>query len=68
MMIEKVETFFGWESNRAKTTDFVLFRFKPLFSQPASTNPTKLAENVYAGVLQHPFNFQTKILTGKFYS
>jgi len=45
----------------------VILRFKPLLCHQASINPTKLAEKVYFGVLQHPTKFQLKILTGKFY-
>jgi len=66
MMIEKV---FLVGVQEGKTTDFVdILRFKPLFYQSAIMNPTKLTEKVYLGVLQHPTNFQAKILTGKFYS
>jgi len=45
-----------------------ILRFKPRFCQPAPANPTKLAKNVYWGVLQHPTKFQAIILTGNFHS
>jgi len=45
-----------------------ILRFKPLFCQSALTTPTKLAENVYLGFLQHLIKFNAEILTGKFYS
>jgi len=65
MMIKKVDTSFGGGSKGAKTSDFGgISRFKPFFCQPA---PTKLAEKVYLGVLQHPTKLQAKRLTGKFY-
>jgi len=67
MMIKKVTTF-GGGSKEAKTTNFGgILRFKPLFWQPAPTNPTKLAEKLYLSVLQHPTIFQSKIFTGKYY-
>jgi len=57
-MIENVETYFGEGSNGAKTMDFGgILRFKPHFCQSAPTTPTKRAENVYLGVLQHPTKF-----------
>jgi len=69
MVVKKVETFFGGWSKRAKNTDFGKFlRFKPLFCQQPPTNPTKVTEKVYLGVLQHPTKIEAEILTGKFYS
>jgi len=65
MMKKTVEICFGGGSNGAKTKNFgFVLRFKPLFCQSTSTNPTKVAEQVYLAVLQHP----TKLMTGKFYS
>jgi len=61
-------TLFGEGSNVAKNTDFGgIYRFKPRFCQPVPTNPTKRAEKVYLGILQHHPNIQAKILTAKFY-
>jgi len=67
MMITKVEMFIVRGFKGAKITDFVLFRFKPLFCQSVPTNRTKLAEKML-GVLQNPIKFQTKILTENLYS
>jgi len=68
MMIPKVEIFHG-RFKGAKTTDFEDFwRFQPVFSLSVPTSPTKVAEKVYLGVLQHPINLQSEILIGKFYS
>ena len=68
MMITKVEMFIVRGFKGAKITDFVLFRFKPLFCQSVPTNRIKLAEKMYLGVLQNPIKFQTNLLTENFYS
>jgi len=68
MMIKKVDTFFLMGAKGAKTSDLgAILKFKPLICQSVSTNPTKLVERVYFGVLQHPTKFQAKILVEKFY-
>jgi len=66
-MIKKGETFLVEDPSGKKHRFRDVLKFKPLFCQPAPTNPTKLAEKVYLGVLQHTTNFQAKILTDKFY-
>jgi len=66
MMIKKVEISFGREPKGAKNMDFGgILRFKQLFCQSAPTSPTKRAEMMLLGVLQHPTKFQAEILTQK---
>jgi len=65
MMITKVENNFGGE---AMSKDFGVFlTIKPFFWHSVPMNPTKAAEKVYLGVLQHPTKCRAKILAGKFY-
>jgi len=65
---KKVDISFGGGPRGKKNTDFGgSLRFKSLFCQPAPTNPTKLAGEVYLAVLLHPTKFQAKLLTGHFY-
>ena len=67
MMIKKVDIFLmGGTTGRKQWISFFL-RFKPLFFQSGPTNPTKVAEQVYLSVLQHPTEFQAKMLTGNFF-
>jgi len=47
--------------------NYVFFAVQATFLQPTPTNPTKVAEEVYLSVLQHPTKYQAKILTEKFY-
>ena len=64
MIIKNVKFSFGGESKGAKNTDFGgILRFKLLLCQSAPTTPTKRAEMMLLGVLQHPTNFQAEILT-----
>jgi len=65
MMIKKVEKNLGGGQMGQYPNCWVFLMFKLLFWQSVFTNPTKVAENVYLGVLQHPIKFQAKILTGK---
>jgi len=68
MMIKKVDTSFLGGAKRAKTSDFqAIMRFEPLIFQSVATNPTKLAEKVWFGILQLPTKFQVQFRTGKFY-
>jgi len=62
-MIKKVET--CWVGvHEGKNHGF---RFFLLLCSSASSNTTKHAKKVCWSVLQHPTEFQAKILTGKFY-
>jgi len=68
MIMKKVDTSFFGGDKGAKISDFgAILGFKPLFCQSLPTNPTKLAEKVCFGVLQHLTKFQANILTEKFY-
>jgi len=68
MMIKKVDTSFLGGAKGAKNTNCgAILRLKPLICQWVATNPTKLAQKVYFGVVQLPTKFQAKIRTGKFY-
>jgi len=60
MMITKVEMFIVRGFKGAKITDFVLFRFKPLFCQSVPTNRTKLAEKCIWVSYKIPSNFKPK--------
>jgi len=67
-MIKKVDTSFLGDAQGAKTSKFgAILRFNPLICQSVGTNPTKHAEKVFCGVLQHPTKFQANILAGKFH-
>jgi len=54
-------------SKEEKNMNFVFSRFKTLFCQSTLTNPTKVAEKLHWGVLQHSTKFQAKIMKGRFY-
>jgi len=59
MMIKQVVTSFVGGSKGSKTWDFgAILRFKPLICLSV---PTKLAEKVHLGVLQHPLNIKPKV-------
>jgi len=47
---------------RGKNQGFHFSWFNPLFCQSTPINPTKVAEQVYLGILQHPTKLQAEML------
>jgi len=67
MIIKNVEKFLVGAKMAISKYFGVFLRFKPPFCQSVPTNPTKVAEQEFLGVLQHPAKVKAKIFAGKFY-